>query len=135
MLVLEASRYYDPNVCRWISIDESTYMDYDDLNDINLWCYCGNNHISVFDINGYFSWKKFGICAAIAAIAVVAIAATVVTCGSAAGAGMVVGATLTSVCSATTACTVTSIATVGTYVADGTISTIFGVGCVVNIVS
>ncbi len=81
----------------------------------------------MFDINGYFSWKKFGICAAIAA--------TVVTCGAAAGAGMVVGATLISVCSATTVCTVASIAMVGTYVADGTISTIFGVGCVVNIVS
>lgn len=117
------SRYYDPDVCRWISIDESSFLDYQSVNETNLWCYCGNNPISGFDINGYFSWKKFGICAAIAAIAVVAIAATVVTCGAAAaGVGMVVGATLPSVCGVTTACTVASIATVGTYVATGAIT-------------
>ena len=52
------SRYYDPNICRWISIDEISYLDSDDINGINLWCYCGNNPVMYSDENGneFYHW-------------------------------------------------------------------------------
>ena len=47
------SRYYDSNICRWISIDEISYLDSDDINGINLWCYCGNNPVMGYDPDGF----------------------------------------------------------------------------------
>ena len=53
------SRYYDSDLCRWISIDELSFLDYDDLNGINLWCYCGNNPIVGYDLDETRNWKPF----------------------------------------------------------------------------
>ena len=70
------SRYYDPDVCRWISIDESSFLDYDELNGINLWCYCGNNPIINVDEDGSFFLTIVRIIA-VSIVAAVFVAATV----------------------------------------------------------
>ena len=46
------SRYYDPLVKRWISIDEVSYLDSDSATGINLWCYCNNNPVMYSDEDG-----------------------------------------------------------------------------------
>ena len=58
------SRYYNPNICRWISIDEISYLDSDDINGINLWCYCGNNPVMYLDSEGK-KWYHWAVGAAI----------------------------------------------------------------------
>ncbi len=72
------SRYYDPNICRWISIDEISYLDSDDINCINLWCYCGNNPINCCDYSGFLVLAAIGISTAIYYAIVFLIAVTVV---------------------------------------------------------
>lgn len=48
------SRYYDPSICRWISIDDFSNLDLETASGLNLWCYCGNNPIINCDPNGQF---------------------------------------------------------------------------------
>lgn len=64
------SRYYDPEVRRWISIDDISYIDNDSAVGINLWCYCNNNPVMYSDGDGTFAiatavaigfWIGFGI--------------------------------------------------------------------------
>ncbi|MBP5407848.1 MAG: RHS repeat-associated core domain-containing protein [Bacilli bacterium] len=76
------SRYYDPDICRWISIDEISYLDRDDINGINLWCYCGNNPVVGYDPNGQWNRKKFLVTTVVCAVVATAIiAATIATAG------------------------------------------------------
>ena len=74
------SRYYDPLVKRWISIDEVSYLDSDSATGINLWCYCNNNPVMGVDYEGTQNWKPFwsfvGKVAAVVAVAVVIAVAT-----------------------------------------------------------
>ena len=53
------SRYYDPEVGRFISADEyiSTGQG---INGNNMFAYCGNNPVNYYDIQGT-SWKKFSV--------------------------------------------------------------------------
>ena len=48
------SRYYNPELCRFISSDDSDTLLYtpDDVTDKNLFAYCDNNPISRMDIDG-----------------------------------------------------------------------------------
>ena len=48
------TRYYDPEICRFITIDDISYLDPDTINGINLYAYCGNNPIVYFDPAGLF---------------------------------------------------------------------------------
>ena len=48
------SRYYDPEVGRFISQDEVTYLDPETINGLNLYAYCGNNPVMYIDPNGKF---------------------------------------------------------------------------------
>ena len=49
------SRYYDPNVCRFINADECAYLGISkDFASYNLYAYCGNNPITRYDPNGKF---------------------------------------------------------------------------------
>ena len=49
------SRYYDPEIQRFISIDDISYLDTETLSGINLYCYCFNNPISYSDPSGHFA--------------------------------------------------------------------------------
>ena len=48
------SRYYDPQVCRWINADDSEILleDQDNLLQYNLFAYCFNNPVNMFDPTG-----------------------------------------------------------------------------------
>ena len=37
------SRYYSPEIIRWISQDEISYLDISSVNGCNLYTYCNNN--------------------------------------------------------------------------------------------
>jgi len=51
------SRYYDPEVGRFISCDNINFVGANgDLSSFNLYSYCGNNPISRKDSNGY-AWE------------------------------------------------------------------------------
>ena len=50
------SRYYDPEVGRFITIDDVSYIDPDTINGLNLYAYCGNNPVMNVDPNGTFFW-------------------------------------------------------------------------------
>ena len=72
------TRYYDPELCRFISPDDVSYLDPSTINGLNLYCYCANNPINHIDPDGH-AWYHWAIGAAI----IVACAAlTVVTAAS-----------------------------------------------------
>lgn len=52
------SRYYDPELCRFISADEIDLVTSSptDITDKNLFSYCNNNPANYFDISGAFPW-------------------------------------------------------------------------------
>ena len=89
------TRYYDPEIGRFITIDSVSYLDPDSINGINLYAYCGNNPVMNLDPTGTFNWKKFWGGFAIVAATAVAVALTVVTFGSGSVAGaIIIGATI-----------------------------------------
>ena len=80
-----SSRYYDPEICRWINVDDAECLGAEgELLSYNLFAYCLNNPVNRTDVNGNWSlpnWAKVAIGAvAIAGLAV----ATVCTGGAAA---------------------------------------------------
>ena len=50
-----SSRYYSPEICRWISPDSIEYLDIETVNGLNLYCYCGNDPINNIDPSGHFA--------------------------------------------------------------------------------
>ena len=48
------ARYYDPELCRFISADETQYLDPQTVNGLNLYAYCGNNPVMYVDPTGTF---------------------------------------------------------------------------------
>ena len=88
------SRYYDPEVGRFISADipEALTVSFEDFVQYNLFAYCFNNPINMFDETGAWpKWIKKAF--AVAATAVTVIAATAITVvtfgpGSVAGVAM-----------------------------------------------
>ncbi|HIR22194.1 MAG TPA: hypothetical protein IAB32_00210 [Candidatus Scatosoma pullicola] len=48
------TRYYDPKIGRFITIDDISYLAPDTINGLNLYAYCGNNPILYVDYNGNF---------------------------------------------------------------------------------
>ena len=79
------SRYYDPEVGRFITIDDISYLDPETINGLNLYAYCGNNPVMNVDPNGHkwwefwkwdwakiFGWVATGIMAIAATVFVVA---------------------------------------------------------------
>lgn len=47
------SRYYSPELCRWISPDSIEYLDPESINGLNLYCYCLNNPVNYVDPDGH----------------------------------------------------------------------------------
>ena len=58
-------RYYDPEIRRWISIDDIDYLDAKTINGVNLYAYCMNNPISYSDPSGnlpkWAAWLISGV--------------------------------------------------------------------------
>lgn len=52
------TRYYDPEVGRFITIDDLSYLDPESINGLNLYAYCGDNPVMAVDPNGA-SWSSF----------------------------------------------------------------------------
>jgi RHS repeat-associated protein len=82
------SRYYDPEVGRFINADDISYLDPSSVNGLNLYAYCGNNPIMYVDPDGHMpKWLTWTL----AGVAVVGLAAlTVVSFGIAAPLGITV---------------------------------------------
>ncbi len=49
-----SSRYYSPELCRFISPDDVDYLDPSSINGLNLYSYCGNDPINRYDPSGHF---------------------------------------------------------------------------------
>ena len=81
------TRYYDPEVGRFITIDDISYLAPDTINGLNLYAYCGNNPVMMVDPDGcapkWWQWLLFGIGAALVIASVVVL--SVATGGAATG--------------------------------------------------
>ncbi len=47
------SRYYDPEIGRFMTIDSINYADPETINGLNLYAYCGNNPVNNIDPEGH----------------------------------------------------------------------------------
>ena len=91
------SRYYDPEVGRFLNIDSLDYADPETINGLNLYAYCGDNPVMGYDPEGIWSWSGFWNVIAAVAVVVVVTAAVALTAGAAAvavGASSAVGTTV-----------------------------------------
>lgn len=70
------SRYYDPEIGRWINADNQLSTG-SDLIGLNLFAYCGNNPVNRVDPSGQF-WISAIIKAVVAVVAVAAVVTKVV---------------------------------------------------------
>ena len=48
------TRFYDPQACRFISMDDIAYIDPETIGGVNLYAYCNNNPVMNVDPNGKF---------------------------------------------------------------------------------
>ena len=53
------SRYYDPEIRRFINADDVSYIDPETINGLNLYAYCGNNPVMRTDSQGTNWWTDF----------------------------------------------------------------------------
>ena len=98
------TRYYDPEIGRFITIDDISYLDPEHINGLNLYAYCGNNPVMCVDPTGHktewWQWLLAGIGAALVVTA--SVLAIVGTGGVAAfGIGALIGAASLGVVGAT----------------------------------
>lgn len=52
-LFMMGQRYYSPELCRFIQPDDIEYLDPENINGLNLYCYCFNNPIMYYDPSGH----------------------------------------------------------------------------------
>ncbi len=48
------ARYYSPEWRRFISPDDTSYLDHESVNGLNLYCYCNNDPVNFVDPSGNF---------------------------------------------------------------------------------
>lgn len=68
------TRYYNPEVGRFISADSIEYLDPETINGLNLYAYCNNNPVSNVDPNGnkWWHWVLGGLLAVVSIVVAVA---------------------------------------------------------------
>ena len=73
------SRYYDPEIGRFITIDGIEYLDPKTINGLNLYAYCGNNPVMYTDPNGTAKWWEWllGVIGVVASVVIGVIVTTV----------------------------------------------------------
>ena len=69
-----SSRYYSPELCRFISPDSVDYLDPSSINGLNLYAYCNNDPINYADPSGHVA-ISIGVLLAIGGIVGAAIGA------------------------------------------------------------
>ena len=81
------SRYYSPELCRWISPDDIEYLDPESVNGLNLYCYCLNNPVMYSDGSGHMpEWLGNLLIAGAGVLLIAGLAiATIATGGATAG--------------------------------------------------
>ena len=53
------SRYYNPLWCRWLTPDSVDYLNPNNINGLNLYCYCNNNPVMYSDGDGHMpQWAQ-----------------------------------------------------------------------------
>lgn len=84
------TRYYDPEIGRFMTIDGIEYLNPETINGLNLYAYCGNNPVMRVDENGnaWWNWLISGL----QIVAGIVLVATGV--GAGLGASLIVGGTL-----------------------------------------
>ena len=80
------SRYYDPEIGRFINGDDPANLGVKGLLSYNLFTYCGNNPVMGYDPTGTWDWGAALSGASLLAtgLTAIAVAATILTCGAAA---------------------------------------------------
>ena len=73
------SRYYSPELCRFISPDSIEYLDPLSINGLNLYCYCMNNPIMYTDPSGHMPEWLGDVLTGLAIIAGTALVVTALT--------------------------------------------------------
>ena len=86
------SRYYDPELGRFINADSISILSQSqvDLNGLNLYVYCFNNPVNDYDELGFWSWKRLLKAVLVIAVVVVAVTITVATAGAGSVAGSII---------------------------------------------
>ena len=123
------SRYYDPEVGRFLNMDSIEYADPESVNGINLYAYCGNNPVMGYDPDGTWDWLRAIAVVALAVVAVAAVVAVTVATGGAAApvvAGAVIGAGISGVSSAASQLATTGTIDAGQLIVDMSIGAVSG---------
>ena len=130
------ARYYNPQWRRFISPDDTAYLDPESVNGLNLYCYCNNDPINYADPSGHeakwWQWLLGGI-----GIALVAVAAGLAIWGTGGVAAFGIGALIGSVALGATGAAIggaVGYATGGTEGVLGGALTGFGIGAIVGFV-
>lgn len=59
------ARYYSPELRRFVSLDDTSYLDPESVNGLNLYCYCNNDPVNYCDPSGHkskwWAWLLSGI--------------------------------------------------------------------------
>ena len=55
------ARYYNPEWRRFISPDDTAYLDTESVNGLNLYCYCGNDPVNYADPSGHWIETVFDL--------------------------------------------------------------------------
>ena len=53
------ARYYSPEWRRFISPDDTAYLDPENVNGLNLYCYCGNDPVNYSAPSGHWNETVF----------------------------------------------------------------------------
>ena len=133
------ARYYDPDVGRFISMDDIAYLNPEAINGLNLYAYCGNNPVMHVDENGNAWWEFWnwdwqtilvGVGLVVTAVAAVALSVATFGAGTPVAMGIVAGVTL----AAGVLTGINGIATIGegisggyNFVRDGLFNEVLGV--------